>query len=201
MSFSSFSAHWKHLQGIFSKGSATQSGPLPEKVGNPSDYLLPSKASSRNPVSFVDAFLQLQQQLQRAVRSQQEWLGSRQGCQPVRFQAHCAVMAAPLQTPGWPSENLTHRPGWPLFGLAWLRFAHGIVLVVGSLPSPLYCDGSASSKHHGGLLNIVITLRAGAPVRFGWFQLSVLTVPLGKGFLSIFQHFLTEPLLGSGLGS
>ena len=34
-SFSSFSAYEKHLQGTFPKGSATKSGPFPNKVGNP----------------------------------------------------------------------------------------------------------------------------------------------------------------------
>ena len=39
-SFSSFSAYWQHLRGTVPKGSATQSGPVPKKVGNPPAYLL-----------------------------------------------------------------------------------------------------------------------------------------------------------------
>ena len=45
---SGFSAYSKHLQGTFPKGSATQSGPFPRKVGtppvgNPPVYLLSMK--------------------------------------------------------------------------------------------------------------------------------------------------------------
>ena len=44
-SFSSFSAYYQHLRGTVPKGSATQSGPFPKKVGNPPIWKPPSLAS------------------------------------------------------------------------------------------------------------------------------------------------------------
>ena len=44
-SFSSFSAYYQHLRGTVPKGSATQSGPFPKKVGNPPVWKPPGLAS------------------------------------------------------------------------------------------------------------------------------------------------------------
>ena len=44
-SFSSFSAYYQHLRGTVPKGSATQSGPFPKKVGNTRVWKHPGLAS------------------------------------------------------------------------------------------------------------------------------------------------------------
>ena len=44
-SFSSFSAYYQHLRGTVPKGSATQSGPFPKKVGNTRVWKPPGLAS------------------------------------------------------------------------------------------------------------------------------------------------------------
>ena len=44
-SFSSFSANYQHLRGTVPKGSATQSGPFPKKVGNTRVWKPPGLAS------------------------------------------------------------------------------------------------------------------------------------------------------------
>ena len=45
LSFSSFSAYSEHLRGTVPKGSATQSGPFPKKVGNTRVWKPPGLAS------------------------------------------------------------------------------------------------------------------------------------------------------------
>ena len=51
-SFSSFSAYYQHLRGTVPKGSATQSGPFPKKVGNTRVWKAPGLASLKSCVMF-----------------------------------------------------------------------------------------------------------------------------------------------------
>ena len=54
LSFSSFSAYQEHLRGTVPKGSATQSGPFPKKVGNTRVWKPPGLASlKRSPAKGV----------------------------------------------------------------------------------------------------------------------------------------------------
>ena len=54
----SFSAYQAHLRGTVPKGSATQSGPFPKKVGNPPDWKPPGLASL-NSCDFQTPFQRL----------------------------------------------------------------------------------------------------------------------------------------------
>ena len=50
-SFLSFSAYYQHLRGTVPKGSATQSGPLPKKVGNPPAWKPPGLATASGKIA------------------------------------------------------------------------------------------------------------------------------------------------------
>ena len=67
MSFSSFLAHWQHLRGTVPKGSATQSGPSPEKVGKESGK---EKAHKHKQVCPVTAWVRGGGSTDRVVRGQ-----------------------------------------------------------------------------------------------------------------------------------
>ena len=74
-SFSSFSAYYQHLRGTVPKGSVTQPGPFPKKVGNTRVWKPPGLASPKIGVSMSSLFVGTDSvSVRKMPLKPQEWL-------------------------------------------------------------------------------------------------------------------------------